>query len=497
MSPRFDPPARESALPDRDPKSPAGDADDDDDIALPPFDDEDEEDEESQLDVGDLLRSLEDEDADPFDDSTAADLETGLDIGLHDEGEQVGDDAEGGIDVGGLEDDLVVQDEIGGGLDDRLESGLEEDEDLESYDRERSGDDGGEEGTVSSGEDEVSEADLPELDADEEGDHEAEDVVAEMTFAADTSLPPWDAQRFAVVEGAGAAVPCSALAIGSGKVAAAGEVVLLVEEEAAIRCRFEAGARAVAIADDGSLMAASRGELWISRDGGKTVSPLGKFRGSAGAVSLAGAAGRVWILSDGVLSWIATAGGSATPVRGADVVRIAGAGPALIALSRGSKGPVLERLGMDDGGTEELRLDAAAAALALDERVVLAAAGGGKLLALASPEAVSVSRDGGQSYRLFALPGVAALSFAGDQDAAPLLALLVPPLEDEAFVALLPAEGSPSLVAELAGGGLLDDGSEEGAASIGASAMGWDASREFLWIACRAGLLAFARARKH
>lgn len=497
MSHRFDPPTRESALPEREPKKPSGDAEDEDDIALPPFDDEDDED-ESQLDVGDLLRTLDDDDADPFDDSTAADLETGLDIGLSDEGDRVGDEAaEEGVDVGGLEDDLVVQDEIGGGLDDRLEPSLDEDEDLESFDREGSDDDGGAEGTLSSGEDEVSEADLPELDADEEGDHEAEDVVAEMTFAADTSLPPWDAQRFAVVEGAGAAVPCSALAIGHGKVAAAGEVVLLVEEEAAVRCRFEAGARAVAIADDGSLVAAARGELWISRDNGKTVSPLGGFRGNTSAISLVGAAGRVWILSDGALSWISTAGGPATLVRGSDVARIAGAGAALVALSRSSRGPVLERLGMDDGGAEELHLDAAATALAADERVVLAAAAGGRLLALASLEAVSVSRDGGRTFRSFALPGAVALAFAGDQSDAPLLALLVPPLEDEAFVALLPAEGSPSLVAEFAGGGSLEDEAGDGTASIGASAIGWDASRECLWIVCRAGLLALARARKH
>src|SRR5687767_9746467 len=50
----------------RSPKKPGGEAEEEDDITLPPFDDEDEAD-ESQLDVGDLLTSLEDEDADPFD----------------------------------------------------------------------------------------------------------------------------------------------------------------------------------------------------------------------------------------------------------------------------------------------------------------------------------------------------------------------------------------------------------------------------------------------
>jgi hypothetical protein len=490
------PPTRESAAPELEPKKPTSDkAEEEDDIALPPFDDEAEED-ESQLDVGDLLSTLDDEDADPFDDSEAADLETGLDIGLSDEGE-LGDDeaAEEGVDVGGLEDDLMVHDDIGGGLDDRLDTALDEDEDLESFDRERSEDDGGAEGTVSSGEDDVSEADLPELDADEEGDHEAEDVVAEMTFAADTSLPPWDAQRFTVVDGAGAAVPCSALAVGHGKVAAAGEVVLLVEEEAAIRSRFEAGSRAVAIADDGAILAAARGELWISRDNGKTVSALGGWKGNTNAISLAVAAGRVWILSDGALSSMPAAGGPATLVRSSDVARIAGAGAALVALSRSSKGPVLERLGTEEEGA--IYLDDAGVDAASDDRVILAAAAGGRLFALASPEAVSVSRDGGKSFRSFALPGAAALTFAGDQDDAPLLALLVPPLEEEAYMALLPAEGSPTLVAELASGGSIEEADDEGTASIGAAAIGWDATREFVWIACRAGLLALAKARKH
>jgi hypothetical protein len=156
---------------------------------------------------------------------------------------------------------------------------------------------------------------------------------------------------------------------------------------------------------------------------------------------------------------------------------------------------VLERLGTEEEGA--IYLDDAGVDAASDDRVVLAAAAGGRLFALASPEAVSVSRDGGKSFRSFALPGAAALTFAGAQDDAPLLALLVPPLEEEAYMALLPAEGSPTLVAELASGGSIEEADDEGTASIGAAAIGWDATREFVWIACRAGLLALAKARKH
>jgi hypothetical protein len=215
-------------------------------------------------------------------------------------------------------------------------------------------------------------------------------------------------------------------------------------------------------------------------------------------VILAATPGRVWILSDGALASIATSGGPAVQARGEGVVRIAATDAGIIALSRSPMGPVLERFGGGDEGAQVLPAgDAASRAAEEDDRVLLAAAGSGRLMALASAEAVCVSRDGGTSFRTFALPGAAALTFAGDQEDAPLLALLVPPMEDAAYLALIPAEGSPTLVAEVAENSSVEEAPEDGNASIGSAAIGWDASREILWIACRAGLLAFARARKH
>jgi hypothetical protein len=484
------------------PRSPAVEESEEDEMILPPLDDDDEDD--GPLDVGDLLSSLDEEGADPFDDATASELETGLDVGLDDDGERGGDEAaEDGIDVGALDDELMAGGEVDvyGGIDERPETGLGDDDEIGGDDERKDDDDGGAEGTAESGEDDVNEADLPELDADEGGDYDAEDVVAEMTFAADTSLPPWDAQRFTVVEGAGAAVPCSSLAIAPGKVAAAGEgeVALLVDEEAraARRAGFEAGARAIAITEDGAIVAAAREKLWISRDGGETAAALAGWRGNAGAAELATTPGRIWILSEGALWSMASSGGPAAEVRGEGVLRIAATGTVLAALTRSPAGPSIERLRGDDEGWQATPLEGEARRVAEAEGVTLAAAGGGRLLAVASPETVAVSRDGGASFEASALPGVTALCFAGDAEGAPLLAVLAPPFDDAIYVALVPASGPPTRIAEVAGSSGAEDAGEDDRASSGPAAIGWDSSREVAWVACRAGLFALARAQRH
>jgi hypothetical protein len=479
------------------PRGPEGESDEDE-IVLPPLDDDD--DADDPLDVGDLLSTLDDGGGDPFDDATASELETGVDVGLDDDGESGGDEAaEDGIDVGALEDDLMIADEVYGGLDDKRETGTNEDDDIGGLDEVHSDDDGGAEGTEENAEDDVNEADLPELDADEGGDYDAEDVVAEMTFAADTSLPAWDAQRWTVVEGAGASVPCSSLAITPGKVAAAGEVALLVDEEAhaARRAGFEAGARSIAITEDSAIIAAGGDQLWVSLDGGVTSSALPGWRGNAGVAELATTPGRVFVLCEGALCSVATTGGPATELRSKGTLRIVASGAALIALTRSPAGPAIERLRGDDEGWQATAIEGAARPVALSEGVSLAAAAGGRLLALASPETICVSRDAGVTFATFPLAGTAAIAFAGDDDAAPLLALVASPLDDAAYVALIPAEGAPSRIAELTGSSGADDASEDGGGSMGPAAIGWDPAREVAWIACRAGLIALARARKH
>jgi hypothetical protein len=501
-------------MPARDTEDPG---EQDDDVALPPLDDGDGEEEENGArdveDVDDAPVLPDEESDDPFDDSTASDLETGLDIGIEDKSAREGDEpAEEGIDVGPLDDGLSVRDTYGDADDDRPGTGGDDD-DFDIHPDTRGDDDGGAEGMEDGTEGDVNEEDLPGLDADEEGDFEAEDVVAEMSFEADSTLPPWDALRWTALEGAGAPVPCSALAVAGGRVAAGGEVVLVVDEgaHAARRAGFEGGASAVAITD-GAVVAAHRGQLWIERDAGGAVAPLIGWRGGQGPVELAASPARLWILSEGSLWSMPPSGGPATQARARGTARIAATGAAVIALTQSEGGPAIERLRGDDEGWRVAPLgedardggagsaaSAASAArqIAESEGAKMAAGAGGRLIALANKESVCVSRDGGETFTAIQLPEAAALAFAGESERAPLLVLIAREVDSSAFVVMVPEAGEPTRIAELppcAGDPASED--DEGGA-FGSAAMEWDTSREAVWVACRAGLIALARARKH
>lgn len=473
--------------------------DEDEAIDLPPLDDGDDEDEAPEPELDEPLASLEDEGVDPFDDAAASELETGLDVGIVDEGDPREDEGGGDdLDVGALDDGMVIRDSY---ADDGQERTPGEEDDFEISPDTRGVDDGGAEGTEESAENDVDEADLPGLDADEDGDFEGEDVVREMVFEADSTLPPWDALRWTAVEGAGAPVPCAALAIAAGRVAAGGEVVLVVDDgaHAARQAGFEGGASSVTFTDDGALVVAHGGRLWISNDGGRSADALVGWRGGRGSVDLASTPGRVWILSDGSLWSMPSAGGQAAQTRAKDVRRIAASGPAIVALTMTAAGPVLERLRSDDEGWEATSLTGAAKKAAESEGASLCVASGGRFIAIADRETVCVSRDGGQTFTATELPGTVALAFAGDDAGAPLLALLARDMDGWVCVAMVPAQGEPTRIADVPSGpsDAGDQGDEGDEGSFGAAMMGWDASREVLWIARRSGLSAFARARRH
>ena len=233
--------------PARPPASRPRDAEEDD-IDLPPLDADGDDGEEEEAGHEDLIAPLEDE-ADGLDDASAADLDVGVELGDDDLDATGGDEAaEGEIDVGPLDEDIAA-DEDAAAQDESLEGIGGEDDDLETGDDGE--DDGGAEGTDDPIEDAVDDADLPELDADDEGDYEPGGELEEAIEAADGTLPPWSDARWVVREGAGAAVPCSSVAVGAGRVAAAGDVVLLVGEgaHAENRASFGSGGVSVAIAD--------------------------------------------------------------------------------------------------------------------------------------------------------------------------------------------------------------------------------------------------------
>ena len=474
-------------------------------MELPPLDDDDDETIDPALEEG--LTPLEDDGEDPLDDAAAEELEIGVEIGDDDNDPTGGDEAaEDGIDVGPLDEEILEEGEDSEGLTDEHQgsSGGFED-DLDNLDD--GDDDGGQEGTGEPIEDEVNDEDLPELDADEGGDFDGEDLIAELEEQAmDDVLPPWDPARWLPCEGAGAVVPCCAVAVNRGRVAAVGDVVLLVDEgaHAARRVGASAGGVALAIADAAIFVATARGSLLAFSHAGAGPSVVSSWRARRGVLDLSAIPGRLWIRSNDAL-WripesvesLEVEPGSPVSVRERGVAAIAVSGGALIALTLEAGGASIERRRGDDEGWQVMPLTGDALRVACSEKVRVVAAAGGGALCLADPARnICVSRDAGASFHSVPLlRGAVAVAFAGDDLNAPLLAVLES--EEGACIVQVPASGRPTRVAEIAVPGSDEAEPTEDSVPLGPSAIAWDATREVAWIASRAGLIAFGRARKH
>ncbi|WP_437314514.1 hypothetical protein [Sorangium sp. So ce385] len=521
-------------------------------LDLPPLGhDEDEAGEET---FEELLQTLDDAEH-GLDDANASDLEVGVELAV-DEGAAGEDEpAEEGIDVGALHEGIDDADAGSWVSDEAAEHDDAEHDDLD--DQGEGHDDGGAEGTGEDPSDDVDERELPALDADQEGTYEGEDLLAELPDLADDQAPVWDAQPWTVVEGAGAAVPCSTLAVAGGCVVAggAGEGPALASEPAARaggrarradrtggdrgtvlvvdagalsarRAGVDASASSIALSDSALLIATRRGNLLLSDDRGKTASALGAWGSGGAPVTLATTPGRLWVLAGKTL-WSPAAGavavppddGSAVtagsprrdaavaPPRGAlslspgpalrdGVLRMSASEGVIVALTSAAAGPQLERLRGDDEGSPVVPLSGAARRAAEADDGRLAAAAGGRSIALSGAGLLCVSRDGGETFRVIeGLPAVVALAFAGDHKASPLLALVAREGERRAQLVHVPSNAAPTLVAEIGATG--HGGGEEEAASVGAAAIAWDPSREVVWVACWAGLVALTRQRKH
>lgn len=504
------------------PKRPL-DLENEEEMELPPLDADDEDEEAADPALEEGLLPLEDDGADPLDDATAADLEIGVEIGGDDDDPTGGDEpAEEGIDVGPLDEGLLDE------ADDRAPGspvGKEGDEAHERHgpddgfddldDLDDGDDDGGEEGTGEPIEDEVNDEDLPELDADEGGDFEGEDLIAELQdHALEDRLPPWDPTRWVAREGAGGAVPCCAVAVDRARVVAAGDVLLIVDEgaHAARRAGATAGGVSLAIADATIFVATARGGLLAIPDSAGP-SAVASWRARRGPIELAATPGRLWIRSSDSLWRIPTPvdngpylqapvgaapADAAAPasIRDRGIRAITVSGGALIALTVDAASASIERKRGDDEGWQVTPLTGDALEAARGEGARIAATAGGLALCIADPARdLCVSRDGGATFLAAQLRGVVAVAFAGDDPAAPLLAVL--DVEEGAYVAQVPSSGHPTLVAEITAAGSDDPEVSEDSAPLGAAAIAWDAAREVAWIASRAGLLALGRARKH
>ncbi|WP_437275974.1 hypothetical protein WME90_32630 [Sorangium sp. So ce375] len=505
----------------------------------------------------DLLQTLDDAEH-GLDDANASDLEIGVELTVDDEKTGEDEPAEEGVDVGALHEGIADADAGSWLADEAVEHDDAEQDDLDDHGGAH-GDDGGAEGTGEDPSNDVDEGELPALDADQDGAYEGEDLLAELPDLADDPAPGWDALPWIVVEGAGAAVPCSTLAVAGGYVIAGNAgaepgmtseppartggrprraeraggdrgTVLVVDPGAlsARRAGIDASASSIALAESAIFIATRRGNLLLSDDRGKTASPLGAWGTGGAPVTLATTPGRLWVLAGKTL-WSPAAGAvvvppeadsvvtassprhdaapSPSPSKGAlslspgpalrdGVLRMSASEGVIVALTSAADGPQIERLRGDDEGSPVVPLSGAARRAAEADDCRLAAAAGGRSIAISGAGLLCVSRDGGETFRVLeGLAVVVALAFAGDHKASPLLALVAREGERRAQLVHVPSSAAPTLVAEI---GATPAGTpEEEAASIGPAALAWDASREVVWVACWAGLVALTRQRKH
>lgn len=455
----------------------------DDDLDLPTTGGDDDE-PSGSLDEDDDADAIDDSDDggdSPLDDAEASDVDAGEDE-IDETDDDDGDESD--IDVGPLDDEVDIGEESE--LGDEAAGDAAGDDDGIDLEERAVADDGGIEGTNEAPEDAVDESALPELDADD-GDDEGEEDLAEVLLVdAQTELPSWDATRWTPLEGAGAAVPCSALAIAAGRVAAAGEVLLVVGEgeRSARQPSFGAGVVAIAAADDLLLTANARGQLAVSQTAWTEAISLGALRAGRGPLALAATPGRGWIRRDGALHSVTPPDGAIVPVRERGVLAMTASGGAVLLLAEGAAGPVIERLRGDDEGRRATPLRGAARRLvesaAKQGTITLVAAAGGRSLAFTDGARIAISRDDGATFAIAVFGPILALAFVGDDDDATLLVLT-----EGGTVVQSPVAGEATRVAAI-----------EGVGSTPA-AIGWDPSRECAWIACSAGLFAIGRAPRH
>jgi hypothetical protein len=238
---------------------------------------------------------------------------------------------------------------------------------------ERGGLDGGDEGPVGADE-ELREADLPQLDADEEGDLE-DAALVDAGFAADepVGLPwaaePWSRVGAPVALASATAVACAGRgALVAGREEGGAAEIVRVDLEGTSQSLATAGLDAgtvKALAVEGDVVAAlvERGRLMLSYDGGATFAPTADGIAAADMALVAGSlwvrttAGGLAVVREGVVVVEPSAVGShATSIRA--MTRDVGAGvAALVADDAGRVSGLVRARGTNDCAVEHEALD--------------------------------------------------------------------------------------------------------------------------------------------
>lgn len=478
----------------RDAASAAHDDEDEDDIELPAFivGDDDAEGEDGTNSFDEELPELRTDGGDPLDDSNASDLDIGVHIDEGDSHETNSDAAEEPTDVGALDEDFVLVDESSALEEEHDPGDFTDDGEFDGFDKESGADDGGSEGTGEDAAADIDENALPELDESEndQGDDSlADELLAEATNA---RLPAWAANRFVPLDGAGASLPCTFVAVSGGRVYAAGDVLLTVDEgaHAARRLALDVPTSAIASTSGQTLLVTQRGGLLSSRDGCVSASPVTGFRSSQGHVGLACTHDRFWILHDASL-W-SLSGTEPTLIRARDggVRAMHATLGTLVLLTTSDTDVRVETARGDDEQPKPAILNEEIAKFVLEEKqVTLAASARGKRLAIASPRGLYLSNDAGASFMHVEISGAAAACFAGDDDAANLLVVVTSVDQATAHLVRVTDDGEAARLAELTGTN--DD------QTFGDVSLAWDASRDLVWIASRHGLSAWGQTRRH
>jgi len=492
---------------------PASGTDDLDDLdELPPLDGDLRDAPEPEPDPGDLVGD--DGDA-SLDDATGEDDPVDADELELDEGEkgwlQEPADAPD-LDLG----DVALID-FGGdapAADDAEEPGVGEEDFGLGNAPERGGLDGGDEGPVGADE-ELREADLPQLDADEEGDLE-DAALVDAGFAADEPVGlPWSAEPWsrvgAPVELASAtAVACAGRgALVAGREEGGAAEIVRIDLEGTSQSLATAGldpGAVKALAVEGDVVAAlvERGRLMISHDGGASFVPAAE---GIAATDLALVAGALWVRTTaGALAVVrggavdmepSAAGSHSTSIRA--LTRDVSAGvAALVSDDAGRVSGLVRARGTNDGAVEH---EAVEPPEAVGLRAVLAVRG--VHVAYAGRRGGVVRRGADGSWVTHLWEGsITALSFV--DDAGTLVAATYSEADDTTALVCLEAGGREPRARVVARIGparaqagadaaaSAEDG--EGALETDARvlALAYDDPRGVVWVAGGFGVAAFA-----
>jgi hypothetical protein len=374
---------------------------------------------------------------------------------------------------------------------------------------ERGGLDGGDEGPVAADE-ELREADLPQLDADEEGDVE-DAALIDAGFAADEPVGlPWAVEPWSRVGAPVALVSATAVACaGRGALVAGREEggaaeIVRIDLEGTSQSLATAGLDAgtvKALAVEGDVVAAlvEKGRLMVSHDGGATFAPTAEGIAATDMELVAGAL------------WVRTTAGALAVIRGTAVDVQPGASPsasvraltrdvgagvaALVADDAGRVSGLVRARGTDDGAVEHEAVDAPEG---VGLRAVLAVRG--VHVAYAGRRGGVVRRGADGTFVTHLWDGrITALAFV--DDAGTLVAATYSESDDTTALVCLDAGGRAVVVARIGpgraepgadGAASAEDGGEGVETDARVLALAHDDARGVVWIAGGFGVAAFA-----